>query len=92
MALDHCRRDVAELAAVVLGVVAQHLERALGVDRVPGHEDALRLLDQRAAPEGSLQALVLGEALQRDVDRALQFLREPSVMYAKTPRFAASRR
>src|SRR5581483_6049608 len=31
-------------------VVAQHLERTVGVDRVAGHQDALRLLDQRTAP------------------------------------------
>ena len=50
------------------------LEGGVGADRVPRHEDALRLLDHRTAPEGTLQALVLGEALQRDVDRALQLV------------------
>jgi hypothetical protein len=35
-------------------------------------EDAFGLLDQRASAEGALEALVLREALQRDVDRALQ--------------------
>src|SRR5581483_785487 len=75
VALDDGGGDVAELAPVVLGVVAQHLERTVGVDRVAGHQDAFRLLDQRTAPERPLQALILAEALERDVDRALQFLR-----------------
>src|SRR5581483_6857899 len=74
VALDDCGGDVAELAAVVLGVVAQHLEGAVGGRRVPGHQDAFGLFDQRAAAECSLQVLVLGEALQGDVDRALQLV------------------
>ena len=41
---------------------------------VAGHQDALGLLDRGAAPEGALEVVVLGEALQRDVDRALQLL------------------
>ena len=40
-----------------------------------GHQDPLRLLDRRPAPERALQAVVLGEPLQGDVDRALQLLR-----------------
>ena len=75
MALDDGRGDVAELAAVVLGVVAQHLERPVGGRGVARHEDSLRLLDERAAPERSLEALILGEALECDVDRALQLVR-----------------
>jgi hypothetical protein len=75
MTFDGGSGDVAELAPVVLGVVAQHLERPVGVDRVAGHQDALRLLDQRPSPESALEALVLAETLERDVDRALQFLR-----------------
>ena len=74
MALDDRRGHVAELAAVGLGVVAQPLEGRVGVDRVARHQDPLRLLDQRAPPERSLQALVLGEALEGDVDRALQLV------------------
>ena len=41
---------------------------------VPLHQDALRALDQRAAPERALQVLVLGEAPQHDFDRALPVL------------------
>ena len=75
MALDDGRGDVAELAAVVLRVVAEALERRVGVDRVAGHQDPLRLLDQGPPAERALQRLVLGEALERDVDRALQLFR-----------------
>ena len=74
MAFDDRCGDVGELVPVVLGVVAQHLERAVGVDRVPRHQDSFCLLDHGAASERSLQVVVLGEALQRDVDRALQLL------------------
>ena len=75
VAVDDRLGDVDELAAVVLRVVAQHLERSVGIDGVAGHQDPLRLLDRRATPERALQAVVLGEALQGDVDRALQLLR-----------------
>ena len=73
MAFDDCGGDVAEFASVVLGVVAEHFEGAVGVDCVAGHEDPFCLFDQCAASEGSLQALVFGEALQGDVDGALEF-------------------
>ena len=42
--------DVAEFAAAALGVVAQPLERLVGVDRLTGHEDPFGLFDLRAAP------------------------------------------
>ena len=58
----------------MLRVVAEHLECFVGVERMAGHEDALRLLDCRPSAERALEALVLAEALQRDVDRALQLL------------------
>jgi hypothetical protein len=47
-------------------MVAQHLERPIGVHGVTGHQDPLRLLDRRPPPERALQAVLLGEALQRD--------------------------
>jgi hypothetical protein len=72
VAFDDGGGDVGELAAVVLGVVAQHFEGAVGIGRMAGHQDALCLLDQRATAERALQAVVLGEPLQGDVDRALQ--------------------
>ena len=54
--------------------LAQHLERARLVEIVALHQDALGTLGQRAAPERSLQVVVLGEAAQHDVDRALPVL------------------
>ena len=56
-------------------MVAKHLERTVCIDSVSGHQDPLRLLDRRAAPERTLQAVVLREPLKRDVDRARQLLR-----------------
>src|SRR6185437_11389539 len=66
--------DVDQLAAVVLRMAPEHVEGAIGIEGVARHQDAFGLLDQRAAPEGALEALVLREALQRDVDRALELL------------------
>src|SRR5690349_1580482 len=74
MTLDDCRGDVGQLAAVVLGVVAEQLERTVRVDGVTRHKDSLRLLDQSATAESTLQVLVLREALERYVDRALQLV------------------
>ena len=72
MAVDDRLRDVDHLLAVGLGMVSQHPEGQVGVDRMPRHEDALRLLDERAPAEGALKALILRESLQGDVDRALE--------------------
>jgi signal transduction histidine kinase len=74
MAVDDRLRDVDQLPAVVLRVVPQHLEGAVGIDRVPCHQDALRLLDQGPPAKGTLEALVLREPLEGDVDRALQLV------------------
>ena len=74
MAFDDGGGDVAELAAVVLGVIALHLESTVGVDRMAGHQDALGLFDQGAAAECSLQVLVLRESLQGDVDCTLELV------------------
>src|SRR5918994_5888084 len=70
--------DVDDLAAGAPGLVTQHLERALLVDRVPLHQDALGPLGDRAAGERALEALVLGEPRQHDVERALQRRRVPA--------------
>src|SRR5215207_3347160 len=64
--------DVDDLAVQAPGLVTQHLERALLVGRVPLHQDALGPLGDRAAGERALEALVLGEPRQHDVERALQ--------------------
>jgi hypothetical protein len=74
VAVDDRCGDVGELATGVLGVVAQHRERRVAVDRVACHQDAPGLFDDGPSPEGSFQLVVFGEALQGDVDRALQFL------------------
>jgi len=55
MAVDDRLGDVDHLVAVVLRVVAEYLERSVGVDRMAGHQDPLRLLDQRPAAERTLQ-------------------------------------
>ena len=90
MAFDHGGCDIAEFAAVVLGVVAKSLEGAVGVDRVAGHQDPFCLFDDRSPTEHSLQVLVLGEALERDVDRVLQLVRRALDDVGEDPRFVAS--
>ena len=75
MAFDDGFGDVDKLAPVPLRVRAEQLERLLRVDGVPGHQDPLRLVDRGPPPERSLQAVVLAEALERDVDRARELLR-----------------
>ena len=54
--LDHPRRDVAQLDVVVLRQSPQEVERAVGVEVVALHEDALRLTDQLARVDRDLQA------------------------------------
>jgi len=48
VALDDGGSHVAEFAAVVLGVVAEHLEGAVGGRRVAGPQDAFGLFDRCA--------------------------------------------
>ena len=71
MSVDDRGREIHELAVIDTRLLAQHVKRRLLVDPVALHQDALGPLDQRAAPEGSLQIVILGEAAQHDVDRAL---------------------
>ena len=80
MAVDDRLRDVDDLPAVVLRVAPQQLKGAFSVDRVPRHQDAFRLLDQRPPAEGTLEALVLREPLQGDVDRAWSSAASPSTI------------
>jgi hypothetical protein len=54
---------------------AEQLERRIRGDALAGHENPLRLLDHGPPAECTLQALIFGEALQRDVDRACELLR-----------------
>ena len=74
MAVDDRRGEVDELAVIDTGLLAQHLECARLVDAVALHEDPLGSLGQRAAPECALEILILGEAPEHDVDRALPIL------------------
>ena len=54
------------------------------------HEVPFRLFDLDASPERPLEVLVLVEALEGDVDRALELVGVASMKQANTPRFAAS--
>ncbi len=74
MAVEDCRGQVDELAVIDSGLLAQHLESACLVDAVALHEYPLGSLCQGAAPECALEVLVLGEAPEHDVDRALPVL------------------
>jgi len=49
----------------------KHLESARLVDGVAFHQDALGALGERPTPERAFKVVVLGEAAQHDVDRAL---------------------
>ena len=71
MSVDDRGGEVDQLSVVDARVVAEHLERALLVDGMAFHEDALRSLDQGTPSERTLQRVELREALQHDVDRAL---------------------
>src|SRR5579872_4838702 len=75
MTLDDRCGDIGEFASTVLRVLTQHLEGPVTSESVPRHQDTFRLLDHRPTPEGSLQAVVLRETLQRYIDRALQLFR-----------------
>jgi hypothetical protein len=74
VAVDDRGGDVDKLVAAVLGMFTEHPEGLIRIDRVAGHQDPLRLLDHRPPAESSLQVVVLAEPLERNVDRALQFL------------------
>ena len=52
-------------------MLAKHLEGSALVDRMALHEYSLRALRDGAAPECAFEILVLGEAPEDDVDRAL---------------------
>ena len=71
VAVDDGSGDIDELAVGGTRVVAQHLERARLVDGVAFHQDPLGALGEGTAPECALEVVVLGEAAQDDVDRAL---------------------
>ena len=82
MAVDDGGGEVDQLAVGNARMLAQQLEGVRFVDAVTFHQNPLDAFDQRAAPERAFEVLVLGEAAQDDVDRAL--------MCANTPRLDAS--
>jgi hypothetical protein len=74
VAVDHSGGNVDQLAVGGARVVAQHLKGSRLVYRVALHEYPLCALGDGATPERALQVVVLGEASQDDVDRALSVL------------------
>ncbi len=74
MAVDDGGGKVDQLAVIDTGLLAEHLEGARLVDAVALHQDPLGSLGQGTAPECALEVLVLGEASEHDVDRALPVL------------------
>ena len=74
MAVDDGGCEVDALAVVDARVLAQHLEGAHSVDGVALHQDALGGFDERAASERAFEVVILGEAAQDGVDRALPVL------------------
>ena len=78
--VNDCRRYVDELPVRRARVLTEQLKSRRLVDRVTFHENALCQLRDRAAAEGAFEVVVLGEAAQHDVDRALPVLGSASVM------------
>lgn len=74
MTVDDGSGEVGQLAVGGARVCAQHLERAVLVDRVALHQDALGSLGQRPSPECAFEVVVFGEPAQDYVDRALPVL------------------
>jgi hypothetical protein len=64
--------EVDELAIVDARAFAQQREGAVAVDGVALHQDAFGAFDEGAASKRAFEVVVLGEAAQDDVDRALQ--------------------
>ena len=75
VALDDRLGNLDELTPGVAGLGAEQLERALLVDAVALHQDALRPLRDGPATERPLQVPELGEALEDDLERALELVR-----------------
>ena len=73
VAVDDGGGEIDQLAVVGARGSAASRMRLLA-DRVTLHQDSLGPLDQRTPAERSLQLVVLGEAAQHDVDRALPVL------------------
>src|SRR5690348_14176301 len=74
VAVDDCFSNVDDLAPRLLGMLPEQIESLVTVDGMTGHQDSFCLLDQGTASKCALKAVIFREALQRDVDCALQFL------------------
>lgn len=74
VAVDDGRGEVDQFAVGGPRLVTQHREGCVLVDRVAFHQDPLCPFDRGAAPERALEVVVLGEATQNDVNRALPIL------------------
>jgi hypothetical protein len=74
VAVDYRGREVDLFAVVGTRVLAQHLKGGLRCRWRVVPSGSFGALDQRAASEGSCEVVILGEASQHDVDRALPFL------------------
>ena len=74
-----CWATRCSLRVVVLGVAAQHLERALRVEVEPLHQDALRLADEVARVDRLAQVLVAACVLHRDRRVPRQHVRDVGV-------------
>ena len=74
MTVDDRGREIDEPAIGHPRLLAQHRKRARPVDLVALHQDPLGAFDERAATKRALEVVILGEASQDDVDRALPVL------------------
>jgi hypothetical protein len=74
VAVDDRGGEVDEFAVVDARPLAQHLKRGVLVDGVAFHEDALRAFDLGSAAERAFEVLILREAAQDNIDRALPVL------------------
>jgi hypothetical protein len=77
VAVDDGVCHVEELPVRRACVLAEHRERTLFVDRMTFHQDAFGSFSDGTASECALQILVLGEAAEHDVDRALPLFAVP---------------
>src|SRR4029077_4957640 len=66
--------DVGDLPIGSTSVFAKQVEGVLLVQRITLHQDPLGPLGDGSSAERALERVVLGETLQRDVDRALHLL------------------
>ena len=74
MAVHDRGGDVDELPIGGARLLTQHVERRFLADRMAFHQDPLGALRDGSTAEGAFEIVILGEAPQHDVDRALPVL------------------